>query len=72
MCSVCGSATGHFYNCPVADEPEPVGVCAWCEEPIDDDIFYVDLDGEKYHVNCVKDNAVDILETMFSFERKYA
>lgn len=58
MCRVCGSTFGHKRGCPEADiTPERIGTCEICGEPIydDGDDGYFNVDGDKYHYDCFKD-----------------
>lgn len=45
------------------EPPEPVVacICRGCRQPIADGEECMEIDGECYHLDCFKDNAVDIL-----------
>lgn len=68
MCPVCRRYDEHHPSCPYADEPEPVsiGKCECCDKDIMTDEEYVELDGYKYHYDCLSVLSVrevlDVLE----------
>lgn len=45
------------------EPPEPIAacICSCCRQPIVDGEECMEFDGEYYHLDCFKDNAVDIL-----------
>lgn len=56
MCDVCGSTIGHKRGCPEDDsEPEYVGYCDICEEPIEAGERYFEVEGVKSHYDCFTD-----------------
>lgn len=61
MCMICGF-TKCPSGCPNAPDPEPVGHCEWCGDPIypGDECYQLD-GGPIYHAECLKENAFDIL-----------
>lgn len=50
-------------ECP--PEPETVFVCESCGEAIVVGDEYVDIDGDKYHLECLEDMAMSALLTKF-------
>lgn len=61
MCSICGY-TRCPSACPNASDPEPVTKCEWCDEGILPGDECYSLSGWVFHADCLKDNAVDILQ----------
>lgn len=54
MCDVCGNTLGHRMGCPEAEECEPeiVGYCELCGNPIEDGEKYFDIESSRYHFEC--------------------
>lgn len=53
----CGSTLGHRAGCPETDEREPeiIGYCSICGDPIEEGEDHFDIDGTKHHVDCFND-----------------
>lgn len=61
MCDVCHQSPCH-PRCPNAPEPRALYECKVCGEGITAGEDYYEMDGEQYHEECFRDNAVEILE----------
>ena len=60
MCDLCRCYPCYF-SCPNAPEPEGVYTCESCKEDIVVGDTNYKFEGEYYHEECFKDNAVEIL-----------
>lgn len=58
MCEICDKVYCH-PRCPNAPEPESIGACECCGEPIYVGDTYAKIDGEKYHKECLEELSVD-------------
>ncbi len=45
-------------GCPNYEGPDPEYVCDECGEGIYSDDKYVDIDGNRYHLDCVEDMSI--------------
>lgn len=63
MCMVCRSVAGHLAGCP-NESPRAVGICAWCNEGVEegDDIWK--LNGETYHSDCFEEATILLLSEL--------
>ena len=61
MCSVCKSFKCH-PSCPNAPEPKRYAVCKMCHEDILDGEEMVEIEGKKYHLDCL--SASDVLDLL--------
>lgn len=52
MCSICRSYPC-LSGCPNAPDPPSIGDCEYCREPIFVGDEYAEIDGEKYHKECL-------------------
>ncbi|MBQ4447398.1 MAG: hypothetical protein II897_03800 [Clostridia bacterium] len=71
MCEICYRSPCD-PRCPNAPQPEAVFVCKSCGEDIVEGEDYYELDGEHYHEECFKDEAVSILEDKYGAEKGVA
>lgn len=69
MCEVCGRIYGHHPSCPSAPDPESYGKCKMCKEDICEGDDMVEIEGKKYHYDCL--SVCDVLE-MFDIPIKVA
>ena len=53
MCAICNSNRCH-PSCPNAPEPKSYGVCKVCTENILDGEEMVEIEGKKYHLDCLE------------------
>lgn len=54
MCSVCGMIPCHG-NCPNAEEPSAFDTCSDCRHGILIGDEYVNIDGVRYHLDCLEE-----------------
>ena len=60
MCQECGQQPcSSLY--PNAAAVSAIGRCSYCREAIAAGEEYIEFDGELYHLECLEDNAAEIL-----------
>lgn len=64
MCEFCHSFP-HLHGCPNEPEPKAIYTCRCCGEGIVADDQYADIDGEKYHAECLEDMTIYKLLDLF-------
>ncbi len=64
MCEFCHSYP-HLHGCPNEPEPRAIYTCRCCGEGIIADDQYADIDGEKYHTECLEDMTIYKLLDLF-------
>ena len=64
MCSEC-HCWPHLPGCPNAPEPKAIYTCRCCGEGIIADDQYADIDGEKYHAECLENMTIYKLLDLF-------
>ena len=71
MCEIChgNGMGGHREGCP-NKEPETVGTCEWCQEPIASGETVYEFHDDIYHEECFRENAVGILEGLGAMTRE--
>lgn len=57
MCSICHS-TPCLSACPNAKEPYSIGKCKYCGDPIYVGEEYGEIEGRKYHYECLGEFSV--------------
>lgn len=57
MCVECGCIGYHKAGCPEREETEPekIGDCCICGDPIEEGQDYFDIDGTMHHYDCFCD-----------------
>lgn len=64
MCEFCHSFP-HLHGCPNEPKPKAIYTCRCCGEGIVADDQYADIDGEKYHAECLEDMTIYKLLDLF-------
>lgn len=64
MCEFCHSFP-HLHGCPNEPEPKAIYTCRCCGEGIVADDRYADIDGEKYHAECLEEMTIYKLLDLF-------
>ena len=63
MCEICRQSPCH-PRCPNAPDPPMSCYCTYCCEPIYVGEEYMEIDGDKYHEECLKGAAEEIVMDM--------
>lgn len=58
MCEIC-RCSPCLVGCPNAPEPESIGVCEKCGQPIYVQERYAKIDSKLYHEDCLDEFSVD-------------
>ena len=64
MCSECHSWP-HLPGCPNAPEPKAIFTCKHCGDGIIAEDEFADIDGDKYHAECLEDMTIYQLLGLF-------
>lgn len=72
MCDLCWCGSC-MSGCPNEPAPPSIGICAYCDEPIEEGDRYIETDdGEKYHRDCLFEMELDKLLELLGYEVKTA